>query len=105
MELIFPAAARNAGNREINALTEELLNKKGLPCASPPVNGNELPLVMREAPEEMLLFILPPDDIACRHDMSSFLSFIYSRPAATLSAGSFSEFSELSPWFPEITRR
>ena len=29
MELIFPAAARNAGNREINALTEELLNKKG----------------------------------------------------------------------------
>ena len=105
MELIFPAAARNAGNREINALTEELLNKKGLPCASPPVNGNELPLVMRETPEKMLLFILPPDDIASCHGMPSSLSFLYSRPAATLSDGRLSEFSELSPGFPENTRR
>ena len=74
MELIFPAAARNAGNREINALTEELLNKKGLPCASPPVNGNELPLVMRELPAAMAC---PPP----------FPSFIADLPQLCQTAG------------------
>ena len=105
MELVFPAAARDAGHSEFNALTEELLNEEGLSCAAPPVDGNELPLVMLETPGQMLLFLLPPDDIASCHGMPSSLSFLYSRPAAALSDGRLSEFSELSPGFPENTRR
>ena len=102
MELVFPAAARDAGHSEVNALTEELLNKEGLPCAAPSVNGNELPLVMRKAPEEMLLFTLPPDDIACCHGMPSSLSFLYSRPAAALSAGRLSEFQSYRRVFQKL---